>query len=172
MRNKIYKKILMLTISLVQVLPENLAIKLLDFVINKNNNFVLKNLKKKPAKILFLLPKCLQYFSCDKNIIDSIENCQQCGKCKIKDILQLGKKYNLVIKVATGGQLAKMFVEQVQPELVIAVACKPELVAGIKNVNIYNVIAIPNIIVDKPCINTDVEINEVEKFLQHIANHE
>jgi len=165
----IYRKLFKVGSLLTQILPEKLALKLLNIIIKKNNSVILKNLKNKPTKILLLLPKCLQYFSCNKNIIESIDNCQQCGRCKIKNILQLSKKYNLIIKVATGGKLAKMYVEQISPDLVIAVACKPELVIGISNVDGYKVIAVPNIIVNKPCINTDVEIKEIESFLQCIA---
>ncbi len=168
--DKLYKNLLSIISLLIHVLPSKPSLKLLKFIIGKNNNVVLKNLKTKPTKILLLLPKCLQYFNCNKNIIDSADNCQQCGRCKIKDVLQIGKKYNLILKVATGRQLAKMYIEQINPDLVIAVACEPELVLGIKNVKNYKVVAIPNIIIDKPCINTDVEIKEIERFLNIIAN--
>ena len=165
-----YKKLFSFVIFLTQVLPKKMSLKLLNFVIDKNNKIVLKNFKNKPNKILLLLPKCLQYFSCDKNIIESVDNCQQCGRCKIKDILQISKKYNLNLKVAPGGHLAKMYVEQINPDIVIAVACQFELIVGLKEVSNYDVIAIPNIIVEKPCVNTDVEIKKIESFIQYISD--
>jgi hypothetical protein len=166
----IYKKLFSLFIFLSQLLPKKLSLKFVSFIIDKNNKNVLKKLNKSPNKILVLLPKCLQYFSCDKNIIESIDNCLQCGRCKIKDILELSKKYSLDIKVAPGGQIAKMYVEQMKPDIVLAVACESELMLGIKAVNNYDVVAIPNIIVDKPCVNTDVEIKKIEDVIKNLIN--
>lgn len=147
-------------------LPKKVRNKVLNFLIIQNNNFMIDEKNGKIEKILVLLPRCLQYFKCEHNIISSIENCKLCGRCKIKDIVNLKEKYNLDIKVAPGGNLAKYFVEEVRPDYVIAVACELELILGIKEVFPYKVLAVPNIIVEKPCINTDVEVENIEKFIK------
>lgn len=142
---------------------------ILEKIVEVNNNFVLSEKKTGNKKILILLPRCLQYFNCSYNIISSISNCKSCGKCKIKDIILLNERYNLDIKVVPGGNLAKMFVKEFDPEYILAVACDVELILGIKEVYPYKVLAVPNIIVDKPCINTDVNVSNIENLLQKIT---
>jgi hypothetical protein len=143
---------------------------ILEKMIEINNTLVLKEKKLNDSKkVLILLPRCLQYFDCKHNIISSVSNCRSCGKCKIKDIILLNEKYKLEIKVAPGGSLAKMFVKEINPDYIIAVACDEELILGIKGVYPYKVLAVENIIVTKPCINTDVEIDKIENLLKKIV---
>lgn len=151
-----------------QLLPKKISFYIIDWLLNQNNKIVLANIHKTPKKILILLPKCLQYFHCDKNLIASIDNCIKCGKCKIKDIIQLKQRYKIELKIVPGGEMAKSVVKELKPEYVIAVACKPELLAGLKSVHNYNVVVIPNTIVEKPCINTDVEIKKIENFISKV----
>lgn len=163
----VYKIFFSFMLFVSQLLPKSLSQKLIKFLLEINNKFVLSNTKYRPKNVLLLLPKCLQYFNCNKNIISSIENCVRCGKCKIKNILELKEKYEIELKVATGGKLAKKYVEELNPDFIVAVACEPELMLGIKEViMLYDVITIPNIIVDKPCINTDVEVEQIESYLK------
>lgn len=148
-------------------LPKKVSLRLLNWLLEKNNDFVLTDDNLNVRSILVLLPRCVQYFNCEFNLISSVDNCRQCGKCKIKDIFELKDKYKLNnIKVASGGKLAKLFVKQVQPDVVIAVACELELILGIKDIYPVKTLAVPNIIVDKPCVNTDVEIKKIEGFVR------
>ncbi len=144
--------------------------KILNWIIKLNNKIILNSKTTSIKNVLILLPRCLQYFHCNYNLIYSIDNCHSCGKCKIKDILKLKEKYGIEIKVASGGNLAKMFVKEVNPDYIIAVACRPELILGIKEVYPYKVVGIPNIIVNKPCINTDVELSEIENILKRLTS--
>ncbi len=142
---------------------------ILNKLINLNNKIVLNSQKNKARNVLILLPRCLQYFDCSHNIISSVENCKSCGKCKIKDIIKLSEKYCVNLKVAPGGSLAKVFIKQINPDYIIAVACWVELMLGIKEVYPYKVLAVANIIVNQPCINTDVKVEEIEDILQKIV---
>ncbi len=149
--------------------PKDVQKNILMSLIKLNNKIILTSRNNMVRKLLVLLPRCLQYFHCNFNLISSIDNCQNCGRCKIKDIILLKEKYNIEIKVAPGGSLAKKFVEEISPEFVVAVACNQELISGIKEVYPCKVYAIPVIIIDKPCINTDTEISEIEKIVKDIV---
>lgn len=140
--------------------------------ITKNNEFVLHRNNKKIQKILILIPKCLQNSKCVNNLVDSIENCKMCGRCKIKNLVEIKKnleKYiNIEIKMASGGKIARFYVENIKPDYVIAIACDKELLEGIRDTKSHNVLAISNIIVEKPCINTDVDTENIKYFLNQI----
>ena len=140
-----------------------IADKFLEF----NNKKVEKRYStKKPKKIALLLPHCIQNYDCPFKITAHIENCKKCGKCKIGSILTLKEKYDLEVKVATGGTLARLFIKEKRPELIIAVACKRDLISGIYDSFPASVYGMYNKIKNSPCINTDLDIEEMEKIIK------
>ncbi|MCX7941011.1 MAG: DUF116 domain-containing protein [Endomicrobia bacterium] len=161
-----YKLLFPSSLWMSSILPKKFSLQLLKWILEQNNKIVLSRNNRNIKTILILLPRCLQYFSCEFNLVSSIENCRRCGKCKIKDIVEFKEKYKLEnIKVAPGGRLAKFFVEQARPDIVIAVACELELIIGIKEIFPIRTLAVSNIVVNKPCVNTDVEIRKIEEFI-------
>lgn len=131
-----------------------------------NNQLVLAEAAKvKPEKLLLLLPHCLQNHECTARIIGSIDNCKGCGKCKIKDLVELSKKYRVPVSVATGGTLARKIVVDTRPEIIIGVACERDLTSGIQDTYPIPVFGIFNRRPFGPCYDTDVDLELVEKGL-------
>ncbi|SJZ35691.1 hypothetical protein SAMN02745174_00212 [Cetobacterium ceti] len=134
-----------------------------------NNKRVLRKIKnKKLEKISILLPHCIQKYDCPYKVTSNIENCKQCGGCKLGDILKLKKEFNVDVKVATGGTLARMYIKDYRPDLLIAVACKRDLVSGIYDAFPFKVYGIFNEIKNSPCINTDVSLIKIREFLEEV----
>ncbi len=129
------------------------------------NNRIQKKEQRQREKILILTPSCLQNKDCENNIVEDIAHCQGCGKCRIKDLLQLSAKHKTRLAVATGGRLARQIVQKAKADAVIAVACEKELVSGILDSYPVGVTAVVNSRPFGPCINTDVDIAQVEKAL-------
>ena len=123
----------------------------------------------KVKKILILTPSCLQNKDCKNNIVEDINNCRKCGKCKIKDLLELSEKYAVKLAVATGGRLARQVLEVTQANTVIAVACEKELASGIIDTYPAAVYAVVNQRPFGPCVNTDVCMQDVERIMQKIC---
>lgn len=140
-----------------------------DRFLKYNNKRVLKAFEKKvPENIALLLPHCIQNYSCPFRITSEIENCRKCGRCRIQNILELKEKYNLEIKVATGGTLARLFIKEKKPEIIIAVACKRDLMSGIFDTFPMNVYGIYNKIIKSPCINTDIDVEKIEEVIKKL----
>lgn len=136
-----------------------------------NNKRVLRDTYRKKVKtneVVILLPHCIQKYDCPFKITSDINNCKNCGLCKIGDILNLHKEYGVKAKVATGGTLARMFIKEEKPKLVIAVACERDLVSGIYDAFPMPVFGVFNKIINGPCINTDVAMEEVENILKEL----
>ena len=128
-----------------------------------NNHLVRSNSRKvQPNKLLILLPHCLQNFDCQIKITGNIKNCKGCGKCEIKDLVELSDRYQLKIAVATGGTLARRIIVQNRPEAIVAVACELDLTTGIQDTYPIPVIGILNDRPNGPCINTKVDIEKVK----------
>lgn len=131
-----------------------------------NNHLVRSNSRKvRPNKLLILLPHCIQNFDCQIKITGNIKNCKGCGKCEIKDLIELSDQYQLKIAVATGGTLARRIIVQNKPEAIVAVACELDLTTGIQDTYPIPVIGILNDRPNGPCINTKVDIEKVKRAI-------
>ncbi len=131
-----------------------------------NNHLTRSNSHRvRPDKLLILLPHCIQDFDCEIKITGNIRNCRGCGKCEIKDLIELSDQYRLKIAVATGGTLARRIVLENRPEAIVAVACELDLTTGIQDTYPIPVIGILNERPNGPCINTKVNIEKVRKAI-------
>ncbi len=138
-----------------------------------NNQLVLAEARKvPPRKLLILLPHCLQYHECTVRITGDVENCKGCGRCKIRDLVALGKAYGVSMAVATGGTLARKIVVEKRPDLIIGVACERDLTSGIQDTYPIPVYGILNLRPNGPCFDTDVELDRVEEGIRCFIKHE
>jgi hypothetical protein len=134
------------------------------FIIDLNNRLV-KNKKITPRKILLLLPHCLQINECDVRLTFNINNCKRCGKCPIKDLIQVSEENHLDLFVATGGSLARRVVNEIKPDAVIAVACENDLSSGIADTYPLPILGITNRRPFGPCLNTSVDMQKIKEAI-------
>ncbi|MBN1849093.1 MAG: DUF116 domain-containing protein [Deltaproteobacteria bacterium] len=138
-----------------------------------NNQLVLAEARQvQPQKLLILLPHCLQNHECPVRITGNVANCKACGKCKIKDLLAISKKYGTQISVATGGTLARKIVVETRPEIIVAVACERDLTSGIQDSYPIPVFGVLNRRPFGPCYDTDVDLELVERGVITFLGHE
>jgi hypothetical protein len=139
-----------------------------------NNLLVLGEAKRvRPEKLLILLPQCIQSHECDVRITGGkVENCKECGRCKIKDLKALSLKYGVSISVATGGTLARKIVVDKKPDMIIGVACERDLTSGIQDTYPIPVFGILNRRPNGPCFDTDVSLEMVEEGLKRFLGYE
>lgn len=134
-----------------------------------NNDRVLRKIKnKKINKALILIPHCVQKYTCSLKITAEIDNCKRCGQCVIGDFLKIKSEFPVEIKVATGGTLARKHIKETKPDIVIAVACKRDLVSGVHDAYPINVLGVFNEITNEPCIDTTVSIQKIYEYLRKI----
>ena len=93
----------------------------------------------------------------------TMENCEACGKCRIKELVALSHKYHVSIAAATGGTLARRIVKEKRPNMIIAVACERDLTSGIQDAHPIPVFGILNERPKGPCYDTSVDVDLVEK---------
>lgn len=132
------------------------------------NNWLLRLLNRTyvSSEIMILLPRCLQASQCKQNVGEDSTNCRQCGHCRVGDIVRLGKEYGITIFLATGGSMARAYIKEYKPKLIIAVACGLELLQGMVLVFPHPVYAICNSRPNGPCKNTHVEVAKVEEAIK------
>ncbi len=137
-------------------------------VINLNNKLVRRE-KPRTKRILLLLPHCLQINECDIRITHNIYNCKRCGKCEIKELIQIADDNHLNLFIATGGTLARKIVKDVRPEAIVAVACERDLSSGIVDAYPLPILGIPNERPYGPCFNTRVDLEKVKEAIEFLS---
>ncbi|MCR6544639.1 DUF116 domain-containing protein [Dehalobacterium formicoaceticum] len=120
-----------------------------------------------PQQIMILAPHCLQRNTCPYKITMDVRNCQRCGACVVNDLLDLTDYYGVSLVVATGGTLARKFIEKYRPQGIVAIACERDLTSGIIDVNPLPVLGILNIRPEGPCLNTTVSLEQVEDGIRY-----
>jgi hypothetical protein len=138
-------------------------------VIRLNNRLVLKE-GVRARKLLLLLPHCLQIDQCRIRLTHNIYNCERCGKCEIRDLIGMAGDRGIELFVATGGNLARRIVHDVNPGAIVAVACERDLSSGIADTYPLPVIGIPNERPFGPCLNTRVDLQKVEGAIEALCN--
>lgn len=135
------------------------------------NNYIVRSRKIIPReKVLMLLPHCLQSSDCPHKITIDINNCKKCGKCPVGQLRDLCDRYQAVLRVATGGTLARKWIMEESPTAVIAIACERDLASGIQDTGGHlPVLGVLNIRPNGPCINTNVSLDQVDQALRIIC---
>ncbi len=126
----------------------------------------LRKKKSPPEGLLLLFPHCIQNSKCKQNIKHEINECIRCGKCKVKDLLELSEEYGISIAVASGGRIALKRVMAKEVQGVVAIACEKELRLGLMAAMPKAIYAVPN---QRPygyCVDTDVYMDDVIKAIK------
>ncbi len=135
------------------------------FIISLNNKLV-KRERPNTKKILLLLPHCLQLNECNIRLTYNIYNCKGCGRCEIKDLIQIADENHLELFVATGGSLARRIINEIKPEAVVAIACENDLSSGIVDTYPLPILGITNERPFGPCLNTSVDLAKVKEAIE------
>ncbi len=158
---KIFYPLLMLAGSFFKNKKESFQ----KFIISLNNKLVKKE-KPHTKKILLLLPHCIQINECNIRLTYNIYNCKGCGRCEIKDLIQIADENHLELFVATGGSLARRIINEIKPEAVVAIACENDLSSGIVDTYPLPVLGITNERPFGPCLNTSVDLAKVKEAIE------
>jgi len=119
-----------------------------SFIKVSNSLTRLARKKYKTARLLVLLPHCLQ-------------------RSLRQQLQELGEKYNVGVFIASGGTIARKIIREQRPKAVIAIACERDLILGIQEIFMkIPVLGIPNVRPEGPCKNTRVDFTEVENAIQ------
>ncbi len=123
--------------------------------------------KRVPAEnLLLLFPHCLQNSECDCKIVQDAHLCKHCGKCKVKDLVELADRYGIQVSAAAGGRLALERLKAPDVRAVVAVACELELKQGMLKSFPKPVLGVSNTKPHGPCVNTDVDMEQVDEAVR------
>jgi uncharacterized protein len=121
-----------------------------------------RRIRVRPEELLLLLPHCLQWNECPHNVVGKLENCRRCGKCAIRDLVELAGRRGVQCAIVSGGRQAVARVRQSEVKAILAVACEKELREGIFAVFPKPVLGVVNLRPHGPCVNTSVAVSEVD----------
>lgn len=126
----------------------------------------LKGSKCPPSSLLIMFPHCIQWSKCPQKITLDLGECKRCGKCKVKDLIELSEKYGVQLAVATGGRAALQRVKSEDVRGVVAIACEKELRIGLMAAFPKAILSVPNLRPHGYCKDTDVTMEDVERYVR------
>lgn len=139
--------------------------------IDINNLYVESgNIRKRPDKVLLLLPHCLQNSECTHKVTGNIYNCKKCGRCTIGTIQEMVEKSGVKAIIVTGGTAARNTIAIEKPEIVLSVACERDLAIGISDVSHIPVLGVLNRRPNGLCVNTTVDVELLRQKLDSILD--
>jgi hypothetical protein len=119
-----------------------------------------------PEEVIVLCPHCLQNSACACKILVDAKNCRRCGKCSIKDLVEVAARYQAPIHFVAGGREAVRLVKQPAVKAIVAVACGKELFAGLLKAFGKRIVTVHNEWPHGPCKDTFVDYRKVEEALR------
>lgn len=137
--------------------------------IDINNIFVQSgSMSCEPGQMLVLLPHCLQNTECPCKVTNDLNNCRQCGKCTLGEILELVREKGVQAAVVTGGTAARNLIAGRKPRMILSVACERDLALGISDVSGIPVTGVVNERPNGPCVNTTVDVAMLRSKLESL----
>lgn len=159
---------IIISIASIVLIPKNY---IRNIYVKLNNKYIYSNkYNLRCEDILILIPHCVQKNSCKLKVTTDIDNCKTCGLCNIGDLVNLKQKFNVDIFVATGGTLARKIIVDNKPKAIIAVACERDLTSGVQDVKKIPVLGVFNKRPNGPCVDTSVNILEIENAIKFFTN--
>lgn len=138
-----------------------------------NNELVLdEGLHCAPEQLLILLPHCLQASQCPLRLTHHPDNCKRCGRCTLRDFLDLRDALGVRLAVAPGGTIARRIVRRDRPRIIVAVACERDLSAGIQDTAPLPVYGVLNERPNGPCMDTGVSMESVRAAVKMFVAEE
>lgn len=122
------------------------------------------------AKVLVLIPHCMQLADCSHKITVNVQNCKRCGRCQIAEMLALTEEFGVGLAVATGGGMARRIIQELKPHAVVAVACERDLTSGLQETFPLPVFGVVNLRPHGYCFNTAVDMQRIRNALNYLIN--
>lgn len=119
--------------------------------------------------ILILAPHCLQNVECPHKITVDINNCHHCGRCSVHGLIKIAETRGVQLLVVTGGTFARKFAKELNPKVIVAIACERDLTSGIQDIQKIPVIGVLNERPNGPCYNTSVQLCKVEQAIDYFV---
>ena len=122
-----------------------------------------------PARVLVLLPHCLQSHECGIRLTFDPTACRRCGRCPMGDLITLCTESGVSFAVATGGTTARKHVREHRPELIVAVACPRDMASGILDTHPISVYGQLNEWPHGECYDTWVDVEAFGDALRSLV---
>ena len=114
---------------------------------------------------ILLLPQCLRNKECPAKLTEYGYICQECGKCRIPEIIRLAKSLGYKVFIVPGGSMVEKILRTFKPKAVLGVACEKELVLGSIACEKAGIPGQGICLLRDGCVETDVDWRKVKEMI-------
>ncbi len=119
---------------------------------------------------LVLVPFCLQDVGCEHKIVWDPDSCRRCCTCAVAPVEEFAEELGWPLRVCTRARLAPQFVEEVEPQLVISLACPHESFAEILSIRKALTYALLLSTPEGYCRNAHADLHELTELAAHLGH--
>jgi len=154
---------------------ERLAVKagidenqLLNLYVETKNNLYRKKFANVPfSDRILILPQCLRPKDCHAKLNELGYECEKCGNCEIKKIIERSNKIGYKkAYIVSGGSMVKKILTLERPKACLGIACVKELVLGSFIFEKFGVVPQGLALLKDGCVETVVDMNSLLTSLQ------
>ncbi len=128
------------------------------YVKTKNKASRLKFAATPYSERILLLPQCLRSTECPAELKEYGYECQECGKCRIEEVIQEAKRLGYKdVFILPGGSIVKRILSREKPNACLGVACLKELMLGSFICEKFGVAGQGIALLKDGCVNTEVD---------------
>ena len=107
---------------------------------------------------ILLLPQCLRARDCPAELKEYGYECQECGKCRIEEVVQEAKRLGYKnVFILPGGSIVKKILTREKPNACLGVACLKELMLGSFICEKFGIAGQGIALLKDGCVNTKVD---------------
>jgi len=115
---------------------------------------------------ILLLPQCLRSRECPAKLGEYGYECQECGKCNIKEVIHMAKTLGYEdVFILPGGSIVTKILAKARPKACLGVACLKELVLGSFVCEKFGIIAQGVALLRDGCVETLVDWKSINDAL-------
>jgi hypothetical protein len=141
---------------------------LLNLYVDTKNNVYRKKFASIPfTDRILILPQCLRPKDCNAKLNELGYECEKCGNCEIKKIIELSEKIGYKkTYIVSGGSMVKKILTLERPKACLGIACVKELVLGSFLFEKFGIVPQGLVLLKDGCVETAVDMSSLLSSLQ------
>jgi hypothetical protein len=128
--------------------------------------------RRKPEKVMVLLPHCVVWTRCPKKVVKDLASCTECDLCQMEEVLGIADRTSLPVGIAIRSAEAYSQARGMGPDLTLAVACDDRLVKGISRVPELPAFGLPLHLPKESCHDNLVDLSGLHAAMAYFLGPE
>ena len=132
----------------------------IDRLVTAQNRRVHAHLRgRTPGSVMLIMPRCVKKTGCRAPVQETLAQCLTCMECPLGNVAELCRDRGVEAVVAFRSHIAFGLARSMQPDLIIASACRDRMVKALRSTPEYPALLAPLTGMRRMCLDAGVDID-------------